>query len=142
MSGHNDSSGQIVKKTNEVYQYVFGNYRSITDEELKKKLGGLKKITAKYFDSAPSEEKPKLARYVLLKIFKIARLMSYIDRKEVLPDILSRSKEIYLIVNDGIGTLSAIEALTKIANPEKTFREFLSFGGTIKKYEKTGTIEQ
>jgi hypothetical protein len=131
---------EFIGHINSLYSNIQDSLEQISVADIENKLEDMRNSTHRYFSLLPVEEKSNVGKYVLLKLAKIAKSMAYVERgKETLPIVYEKAKGVYEIVGGEVGSLAAIEDLTKTINKEETFREVLSFGEVIKRFEAIRT---
>jgi len=127
---------EIVTHVNGVYDHVLEDPENITREQLKSDLDDVARVIAEHFGFVPRDDRAHLARFILLKLCKIARSLTYVRRRTLLPIVYEKSKEIHRTVDGDVDALSVIESLAKVADKEQTFRDILMFKESIERYER------
>jgi hypothetical protein len=133
------ASEELLVHADDLYRTIQINKQGISREELERGLERIKVYALEHFPRLPSEEKQDAANCVLLRIYEVAKLMAYADRKDLLPPIHAKAQEVHRIVEGGdIVLVSAIEHLAKVADQRETFRGVLPSKESLDKHEPWG----
>ena len=95
-------------------------------------------ITLLHVDKLSYEDKEDVVKYIFMKLFEMARTMSYIKRDEMLIIIYNETQKLYHVVNADTDMIWAIRSLVKNADRKKTFLEVLVWGNKLYELEKYG----